>query len=113
MIQTYNNPNTGLQEPIYAAAWKDRKINHIVTNIGTTFQAEDSVRDRAKVQMNSSTGELYDEHYKLNVPRNNMFFKFFQYYGTIDVHDHYRQGSLALERHWITRKWFHSFFRTM
>ena len=42
-----------------------------------------------------------------------MFFKFYEFYGAIDVHDHYRQGSLAFERHWITRKWYHSFFRTI
>ena len=51
--------------------------------------------------------------HKLHIPRNKMFFKFFQYYRTIDIHDHYRQGNLAFERDWITRNWFHSFFRTM
>jgi hypothetical protein len=31
----------------------------------------------------------------------------------IDVHDHYRQGTLGLERHWKTYTWWHKLFCTI
>ena len=42
-----------------------------------------------------------------------MIADFFQYFSIIDVHDHYRQGSLELERHWITHYWWHRMFSTI
>ena len=38
---------------------------------------------------------------------------FFKYFSTIDVHDHLRQGSLALEGAWPTRCWWHRVFSTV
>ncbi|OWZ04411.1 hypothetical protein PHMEG_00023695 [Phytophthora megakarya] len=38
---------------------------------------------------------------------------FFSKFSTIDIHDHYRQGSLAIEREWITRNWTHRLFSTI
>lgn len=34
----------------------------------------------------------------------------FDNFSTIDVHDHYRQGSLALEEGWKTQPWWHRIF---
>ena len=31
----------------------------------------------------------------------------------MDVHDHLRQGSLAMEREWCAHKWWHSVFATI
>ena len=38
---------------------------------------------------------------------------FFSCFGAIDVHDHYRQGSLAFEREWYTHCWWHRLFATV
>ena len=63
--------------------------------------------------MDSSTGEFSDKHYSISIALILMFFTFYEFYGAIDVHGHYLQGSLAFERHWIKRKWSHSFFKTL
>ena len=34
-------------------------------------------------------------------------FFFFEQFGAIDVHDHLRQGLLAMEREWYTHSWCH------
>lgn len=38
---------------------------------------------------------------------------FFDSFSSVDIHDHYRQGSLALERNWVTRTWWHRTFSTL
>ena len=47
------------------------------------------------------------------VPRPKMIEEFFSCYSNIDVHDHYRQGSLEMERQWETKKWYHRIFATV
>jgi hypothetical protein len=37
----------------------------------------------------------------------------FSGFSAIDVHDHYRQGSLAFETHWQTRTWWHRVFGSL
>jgi hypothetical protein len=37
----------------------------------------------------------------------------FDAFSTIDIHDHLRQGSLEMERQWITRSWVLRLFMTM
>ena len=39
--------------------------------------------------------------------------EFYSCFGIIDVHDHLRQGSLAMEREWYTHKWWHRVFATI
>jgi len=38
---------------------------------------------------------------------------FFSHFSVIDVHDHLRQGSLAIENFWYTHKWWHRVFGTI
>lgn len=42
------------------------------------------------------------EHYTKETPRSKLIADLFDYFSVIDVHDYYRQGVLALERHWKT-----------
>jgi hypothetical protein len=37
----------------------------------------------------------------------------FQAFSTIDISDHYRQGILELERHWLTKHWWVRIFTTV
>ena len=37
----------------------------------------------------------------------------FNCFSNIDVHNHYRQGSLAMEKSWRTHKWYHRIFTTV
>ena len=47
------------------------------------------------------------------VPRPSLVEEFYSCFSAIDVHDHYRQGSLEMERNWVTRKWYHRIFTTI
>jgi hypothetical protein len=38
---------------------------------------------------------------------------FFSKFSTIDVHDHYRQGSLEMESQWLTHRWQMRLFGTV
>ncbi len=42
-----------------------------------------------------------------------MIEEFFSCFSQIDIHDHYRQGSLQIEKSWITQKWYHRLFATL
>jgi len=49
----------------------------------------------------------------VRIPRPNVVEKYFSNANAIDVHDHYRQGGLALERSWRTHTWWHRVFATL
>jgi len=51
--------------------------------------------------------------YALEIKRPHMFEAFYEYFGAIDVHDHLRQGSLAMEKEWLTHKWWHRILATI
>ena len=51
--------------------------------------------------------------YKKTIPRPLIVEKFLEFFSAIDVHDHYRQCSLAIEREWITHTWWHRTFGTI
>jgi len=39
--------------------------------------------------------------------------QFFELFGAIDVHDHNMQGTLEMERTWLTKKWWIRLFTTL
>ena len=53
------------------------------------------------------------EKYEIAVKRPQAVETLLKYFSVIDVHDHLRQGSLALEVHWKTLTWWHRMFRTI
>lgn len=63
--------------------------------------------------MDADSGVLQTKKYKKTGPRNNIVFKFHEYFGAVDIHNHLRQGSLAFERNWKTKKFSHRFFMTL
>ena len=97
--------------PIYAMGWNDKKLTSIVSTCGTTVAGLPSRRPRHRKVFRD--GEWVTEVYVKEVKRTRMIADFFQYFSIIDVHDHYRQGSLELERHWITHCWWHRMFSTI
>ncbi|ETP29733.1 hypothetical protein F442_21160 [Phytophthora nicotianae P10297] len=95
---------------MYALCWNDRKPKTITSNRGTTLPGSDSVRVRHRRV--DTGGEIRTERYEKRIPRPYMVEIFFRYFSTIDVHDHYRQGSLEMERQWLTHSWAHRIFAT-
>ncbi|KUF85147.1 hypothetical protein AM587_10003738 [Phytophthora nicotianae] len=95
---------------MYALCWNDRKPKTIISNRGTTLPGSDSVRVRHRRV--DTGGEICTERYEKRIPRPYMVELFFRYFSTIDVHDHCQQGSLEMERQWLTHSWAHRIFAT-
>ena len=96
---------------MFALAWKDKKVKTIISNVGTTNPGNPCKRKR---YMRVEKDGVYEttEYYK-EISRPAMIELFFSCFGVIDVHDHYRQGSLAFERDWYTHSWWHRIFATL
>ena len=58
-------------------------------------------------------GEFITEARTLSVKRPQMIEQFYSSFSVIDVHDHYRQGSLGMEREWYTHSWWHRIVGTI
>lgn len=99
------------EPPFYALSWFDRKAKHIITNVGTTNDAEPSRRKRHKVV--NKRGIHVTKVWEKVVSRPDMIKLFFDHFSDIDVHDHRRQGSLAFEREWYTHSWYVRIFSTV
>jgi Transposase IS4 len=98
--------------PIFALAWKDLTVKHIVCTRGVTSeQGDPSVRHRRRIVEMEYGHE--NDRYDLAIPRPQAIQMFYNCFSNIDVHDHYRQGSLAFERNWSTRTWWHRLFMSI
>ena len=88
---------------VYALGWSDKKGKQIIFTSGTTNPGAPSVRVRHKAVVRD--GVWVKTTYQKVVNRPHVTEEMFNAYSTIDVHDHYRQGSLEIERLWITKDW--------
>jgi hypothetical protein len=96
---------------MYALCWSDRKGKMIISNRGTTLPGNDSVRTRhKKIERN---GVYETVRYSKRIPRPQMVELFFSKFSTIDIHNHYRQGSLKMEKQWQTQSWYLRIFTTI
>jgi hypothetical protein len=98
-------------EPIFGVCWKDKKSKYFVCTRGTTVPGNPVVRTRYR-KVTTEYG-YEDETYEdsLNIP--SCVQEYFEAFPIIDIHDHYRQGSLALETSWRTKNWWHRVFATI
>jgi len=101
----------GAEKPVYAHAWYDRKSKLIVSTCGTTTPGTMSIRPRHTKYLHE--GVWTTRRFEKRVPRTMMIQMMFEAFSQVDIHDHYRQGSLHLEISWITRKWHHRLFATV
>lgn len=97
---------------MYAIGWQDKKLKAIVSSCGTTMPSPSpSIRSRHKKMV--VDGSYVTEHRTINIPRPVMVEQFFRHFAAIDIHDHYRQGVLEMERTWHTKTWWHRIFATV
>ena len=95
----------------YACGWADKKPKFIISNCGSTNPGQPSIRPRHRREV--VNGEPVTVAYEKSVKRPHMIELFFEHFSVIDVHDHLRQGSLAMEREWYTHCWWHRMFGTV
>ena len=97
---------------MFALGWQDKKLKAIISNCGTPERCPtDSVRKRHR--MVDVGGENVDEVGEIRIKRPCMIEQFFRHFSAVDVHDHMRQGVLALEEHWSTNTWWRRIFATL
>lgn len=94
------------------AAWADRKVKQLICTRGITAIQGDPSRRFRRMVVETEWG-LENDRFYLDIPRPMIVQQFYSCFSTIDVHDHYRQGSLALERTWTTRTWWHRLLATL
>ena len=111
LVQSNEDEDGNEHDPIYGLAWYDRKAKFIVSSCGSTAPGEPSIRKRhkKKVENNDFVTRVWHKYVK----RPKMVEEFFSCFSNIDIHDHYRQGSLEMERNWVTKKWYHRIFTTV
>ena len=99
-------------EPIFAVAWKDKTTKKIVCTRGlTSVMGNPPIRHRRRL-VETNWGHENDR-FDIHISRPQAIEMFFSYFSNIDVHDHYRQGSLAMEKNWNTQTWWHRLLGTL
>jgi hypothetical protein len=92
--------------PLIAHSWSDRKLKCFVSTCGTTLPGEPAWKRRyhrlAFIGRHSSGAD--EIRYKA-VPRTKLIEKYFACSSAVDIHNHNRQGSIALED-LDTKKWW-------
>ena len=94
--------------PLLAHTWNDRKRKHFVSTCGTTNEAEPCRKKRYRVSRDGIVETIYKE-----VKRQQLVQLYFDGAPSVDIHNHYRQGGLALEQVWGTQLWWHRVFSTL
>ena len=90
----------------------DKKLKAIVCNCSTTVEATiNSIRRRHRKIVVDGTYSTQVIDKEIKWPE--AIRQFFLYFGAIDIHDHYRQGILEMERNWLTKKWWIRVFTTI
>jgi len=96
---------------VYATGWLDKRIKMVISNCAQLGEGEPVRKKRHKLI--TTNGITRTERYEKSVRRPLQVEHLFKYFSVIDVHDHYRQGSLRLEKSWITKKWWHRIVCTL
>jgi hypothetical protein len=97
--------------PLFAICWNDRKAKTVLSTRGTTSEGPPSLRPRHKKVIEN--GILNTIQYTKSIKRPSMIEQFFRFFAAVDNHDQLRQGSIGLEREWITHTWWHRLFATV
>jgi len=101
------------QQEIFALGWSDKKGKQFIFNSGTTLDGNPSVRKRHRSEWNDERHQYEFKTYEKVVNRPKIVEDIFKSFSVIDIHDHLRQGSLAIERQWNTNKWPLRLFQTV
>lgn len=102
---------SGQEQTLMAADWKSTKPKKIIATCSNGQPGAEHCVPRTKQVI--VDGEVVEQKYVRKVPRPKVFEELFTNFSTVDVHDHYRQGTLDLEGHWKTMTWWFRVFTTL
>jgi hypothetical protein len=102
----------GRNQQMLAVGWLDKKLKTFVSSRGTTLEGTPSKRPRHKIVVNEA-GQLVSSRIVKEVKRPRVVEDLYKYFSAIDVHNHYRQGSLRIEDNWKTKTWTTRVFSTI
>jgi hypothetical protein len=103
-------PENAPEYDMFAIGWMDKKVITCLFNVGTTAVVEDLKRMRSKRQLlEDGSGYETVKYFKV-VPIVDVMARLFKYFPKVDIHDHYRQGSLSFHTYWPTKTWWHRLY---
>jgi hypothetical protein len=108
LIKNHQEAN---QAPIYAVAWKNTNNVTIITNRGENVLVDPYIESYTHIV--EVDGVLQDQKETNEISRTDMIKLYYDNYSKIDIHNHYRQSSVAMERVWATKSWVHRLFGTI
>ena len=95
--------------PMLALGWQDRTLKKFLAMCGTMVEGHPRKKKRYHVSEDGKSSEAFFR----TVKRPKLVEEYFDSAGKIDIHNHLRQGSLALEEAWGTKKWHDRIFSTI
>ena len=95
--------------PMLALGWHHRTLKKFLATCGTTVEGHPHKKKRYRVSEDGKSSEAFLKTGR----RPKLVEEYFNSASKIDIHNHLRQGSLALEEAWGTKKWHHRVFSTM
>ena len=98
--------------PFIACAWADKTNKTSIGSTGHILPGKEIVRRTFKA-IRHSIGYPSQEIRNRSFPIPSVFENLFLHLPRIDVHDHLRQGTLALEKSWATHSWSKRVFSTV
>ena len=98
---------------VMAVCWADLQPKCIISNWGDTRRCSTDVERERSIILTDSRGRQRQGYVTKFIPQPNVIHEFFKYFGTIDASDHNRQGTLAIERYWLTKRWWLRIFQTI
>jgi hypothetical protein len=111
VLKTTVRTRAETEHQIFAVGWKDLKLKTLICSRGSTVPGTPCQKVRHILNIDGGRRETIRG--TINVPRPKVVEMMFDSFSTIDVHDHYRQGSLAMEESWQTRTWWHRVFSSI
>lgn len=98
--------------PIVTVDWKAKSFKRMISTCGNGSQSK-IMQEVERSEWKTDNGQAVAEIYKKQTKQFNVFELLFENCSLVDIHDHYRQGTLGLERRWKTNAWGFRLFCTV
>lgn len=104
----------GKSHTLMAVDWIERKKGKKVISTCSSGRLAETTHDIIKhSKLRAENGSIVEEENIKHVKRPKVIEEFFECFSAVDIHDHYRQGTIALEKHFKTYSWCHRIMATI